>query len=195
MWLLVRPVKFMWLFCKLGHRVDPTRGPRRKSGTLGGDEQSAMMPCSRRGFLRIARQIYSLDYMSALAARLCAIPTIKPWVATKSLCPLGSSMEIQKTNDHFATYQTGGLLFQRPFPEQVPEPHVLFIISFHHSFLFKVWQLIHSEWTNIDVTLFFACWSICLAVAINFLSSRPYIHSETVNCCVITRGESWRGAH
>lgn len=138
MWLWVRPVKFVWLFCKLGHRVDPTRGPRRKSGTLWGDEQSAMMPCSRRGFLQIARQIYSLDYMSALAARLCAIPTIKPWVATKSLCPLGSSMEIQKKNDHFTTYQSGGLLFQKASLNRYQNPvhFSLFHFLTHSCFRF-----------------------------------------------------------
>lgn len=70
--------------------------PRRKSGTLGGDEQSAMMLYSRCSFLRIDGQIYSLDYMSALVAHPCAIPTIKPWIDTKSLCPLGSSTEMQK---------------------------------------------------------------------------------------------------
>lgn len=148
----------VWSSCDFSVSLDtewiPLEAPRRKSGTLGGDEQSAMMPCSRRCFLRIGGQIYSLDYMSALVARLCAVPTIKPWVDTKSLCPLGSSMEILKKKMIIWLRIKQEAHFSKAFSEQVPEPSPVCIISSHHSFLPNVWQLIRSKWTNIDVALF-----------------------------------------
>lgn len=107
-WLLGMSVKFMGHFCKLGHRVDPTRGPQEKKWHIGRrwtKRNDAMFPA-----LLFTDQ--RTDLQSWLYERIGGTPLCHTYNYAlgwyQVIMPFGIQNEdtIGK-NYHFTTYQAG----------------------------------------------------------------------------------------
>lgn len=132
----------------------PLEAPRGRSGTLGGDEQKAQW-CH----VPAVAFFGSADRFTVLIIwahwRHAPVPYLQ---LSLGLIPSHYALwdPARRCKRKMITWPhiKQEASFSMAFPEQVPEPGAALIISFRHSFLPKVWQLIRSEWTNIEVALF-----------------------------------------